>query len=143
MGTLLIDKGRFKNTSVTYSAFLRNRLRDRTIDIKSWLLSKTGYRKLYDTYDDRYFRLAAFTGPVSFYSELNRFGETDLVFDCLPMRYAFDGERTVSFTASGTITNPGGVSKPPGFQGLRIWKLYIGNRRDIFCVFECIRVCGF
>ena len=133
-GTLLIDKGRFKNTSVTYSAFLRNRLRDRTIDIKSWLLSKTGYRKLYDTYDDRYFRLAAFTGPVSFSSELNRFGETDLVFDCLPMRYAFDGERTVSFTASGTITNPEAFPSLPVFRvyGSGNCTLAIGGTSFVF-----------
>ena len=52
-GTLTIDKKRFKNISIPYPAFIREKFRAYTDAAREWLLADAGYRRLEDSYPSK------------------------------------------------------------------------------------------
>lgn len=118
-GNLLIDNGRFKNTSLKYPAFVRKHFKTRTDGAKRWLLKNAGYRRLEDSYHPDEFRLARFAGPLEFDMKfLNRSGECELIFDCKPQRFLKSGEVWESVTGPITLYNP------TGFPALPLIRVY-------------------
>ncbi len=109
-GDLLIDNGRYKNISIPYKVALlpasHADIAERSRKIKRWLLGSVGYYRLSDSYDDRYFRLAAHTTALEIEEVLPRYGEMELNFNCKPQRYSFDGQRSRKITAPTTLINP-------------------------------------
>lgn len=106
-GDLYIDNGRYTNAEISYTCHLSNDILNKIKYLKAWLSSKVGYRKLEDSYDPDYFRLAAYHNALEFEVSLNRFATFELLFDCDPFKYLKQGEQTVTFTKSGsTIYNP-------------------------------------
>ena len=132
-GNLFIDNGRFNSLDVTYSAFLRGHLPEKTRLIRAWLFGGKGYRQLYDTYDRQYFRRAAFKGPMNIESTLNRYGQCDVVFRCHPFRFLWDGQETTEFVKSGEIFNPEGLESRPYIKiyGSGSGTLYIGGQTGV------------
>ena len=105
-GTLTIDNKRFKNISVSYPAFIREKFKEHSDEVKQWLLSKSGYRRLEDSYHPDLFRKARFVGPVDFeMAALNKAGATALVFDCMPQRFFKHGEIPLPMTNGGVLHN--------------------------------------
>lgn len=100
-GDILIDNGRFINVEIGYNCFLKSRLPEATQEIKLWLLSKQGYLRLEDTYDPEHFRLASYMGPFNFEPQFNRFGTTELLFNCKPYRYCKTGEKPIAVPYGG------------------------------------------
>jgi phage-related protein len=109
-GDLIIDNGRYKNLSIPYKVALlpagRASIAERSRKIKRWLLGSVGYYRLADSYDERYFRLAAHTTALDIEEVLPQYGEMELVFNCKPQRYSFEGQRSRTITAAATLINP-------------------------------------
>ena len=99
-GDILSDNGRFKNLPCTYTVFTRNRPVERSRAIKGWLLSNPGYRRLEDTYDPDYFRMAYYIGPVNIERQAQKYGSADIIFQCKPQRYRKDGEKIMRISGN-------------------------------------------
>lgn len=105
-GALMLDNGRFDNIDVTYHAFIYRDFSSNVEGFRNLLLSRTGYKRIEDTYHADEYRLGIFKGGFSAdVVEWLEAGEFDLVFDCKPQRFLVSGEETVEFTSSGSILN--------------------------------------
>lgn len=109
-GTVIGKSSRLLNLDVTYPAFMYANFRDNLRDLRAFLLSRSGYVRISDTYNTDEFRLGmyinAFEPDVVLKNNAGRF---DLVFNCKPQRYLTSGEIAATFygTAFETpITNP-------------------------------------
>lgn len=106
-GDLVLDNGRYKNTTVRYPAFFTGDFKTNVADARAWLLAPTAYARLEDTYHTDEFRLAIFSGGIDFEpTAWNHHAETELTFNCKPQRFLTSGETAVSVTNGDTITNP-------------------------------------
>lgn len=106
-GSLILDNGRYNNIDLTYPAFITRDFAANFAALRSFLLSRTSYRRLADDYHSEEFRLARYKGGVSpKMTQYNREGSFDLVFDCKPQRFLLSGETAQTFTTDGSITNP-------------------------------------
>lgn len=116
-GTLTIDKKRFKNISIPYPAFIREKFRAYTDAAREWLLADAGYRRLEDSYHPNEYRMARFTGPLDFDTRvLNRSGECTLYFDCAPQRFLKMGEIPHTVMKTGDFINPTAFEAKPLFR---------------------------
>lgn len=105
-GDLIIDNGRYENTELVYHAFIYRGFSLNVEGFRNFLLSKTGYKRLEDTYHPTEYREAIYSG--NFEAEVVDWleaGEFDLTFNCRPQRFQKDGERVIEYTASGSIMN--------------------------------------
>ena len=111
-GDLVRDNGRFLNIPVAYTVVIMphnipSDFATMTADFKSLLLSTKGYKRLEDTYQPDYYRMAAFNDVMEFETgAYNLHGKTQVVFDCMPQLWLKSGETVQTFSASGTINNP-------------------------------------
>lgn len=105
-GDLLIDNGRYKNITVSYPCFIRQKFFATAAATRNWLTAETGYQRLEDTYNKDTYRLARFAGGVNFDVHLLKAGEMDLAFDCKPQRFLKAGEYPIEMTESGILHNP-------------------------------------
>lgn len=106
-GTLTIDNGRFHNIAVPYPAFIIDNFEQNFDAFKAFLGSVKGYAKLSDTYHPDYYRLARFSSSINpAMTQGNRHGQFTVTFDCDPRRFLKSGEKTMEFTAAGSIKNP-------------------------------------
>ncbi len=117
-GDLIIDNGRYKNTTITYELAVVNGLTPWSFAelaqiLRSWLIPNTGYFKLWDTYDKQHFRYAAFNGDVNIEQELNDLGAVSLDFNCKPHRYAVEGQNVITMESGGDLYNGEAVSSEP------------------------------
>lgn len=106
-GDLVFDNGRFKNVDLTYPAFLFQHFAENFSAFRNFLLSRTGYQRLEDTYHPDEYRMALFTGPLT--PEMGSFlkeGSFEIKFNCKPQRFLKAGEEMQVFTKDGTIFNP-------------------------------------
>lgn len=110
-GEFSLDKGRFKNITVTYPVFnyetnltdFRTRLRDFCNALKS----KIGYQRLEDTFHPDEYRMATFVDMIDVNPVMYNTASTfKLVFDCKPQRFLKSGELPVTITSGNTLTNP-------------------------------------
>lgn len=115
-GTLHIDGGRFENITVSYEASLVRDFSISSAALREWLLSLSGYCKLEDSYHPDTFRLARFSGGVSFtgFTQLCRAAKVNLRFDCKPQRFLKLGEVPILRPAS--IFNPTAFPAKPLIQ---------------------------
>ncbi|MDR1001675.1 MAG: hypothetical protein LBL82_00170 [Oscillospiraceae bacterium] len=108
-GDLIIDNGRFNNITITYGmsaiASGEQNFTELAYNIKNWLLSESGYFRLYDSYDTDHFRYAAYSDGTEIEQELRQIGNTSLSFNCKPFRYSFDGQNTITLSEPDTIQN--------------------------------------
>ena len=87
-GDLITDNGRYFNINIPYELTLVKRdvrpFTELVRNIKAWLLSETGYFELWDSYDKRYYRLAAYSGGLEIEEKLQELGSFTATFDCKP-----------------------------------------------------------
>jgi len=105
-GDLTIDNGRFRNVVVSYPAFIYRDFESNVAAFRNYLLSRTSYKRLEDTYHPGEFRLAKFTG--SFDADVVNTlvaGEFNITFDCYPQRFLKRGEKPYTFNSAGNIRN--------------------------------------
>lgn len=106
-GDLHIDNGRFNNVKITYPAFITKDFQHNFSAFKAFLLSQRGYKRLEDSYNPGYYRMASYQdGITPSMTALNRAGKFDISFDCMPQRFLIDGEKVKIFSAAGSLKNP-------------------------------------
>lgn len=124
-GDLLIDNKRYKNVTLTYPAFVREKFKELTDVARMWLMADPEYQRLEDTYHPEQFRVARFTGPMDWDMKfMNRSGECNLTFDCKPQRYLKLGEHPVVSEGKVILFNP------TGFEALPLIRVY-GTSGDL------------
>lgn len=106
-GDLVGFETRLENQEITYPAFICRNFNDNISALRSFLLSRKGYKKLSDSYHTDEYRMAVYVGPFEpDVGENNLIGELDLVFNCKPQRYLVSGDTVTTLNATGTINNP-------------------------------------
>lgn len=113
-GDLIIDNGRYENTDVVYHAFIYRNFSVNVEGLRNLLLSRTGYRRIEDTYHPNEFRMGVYNGDFSAdVVEWLEAGEFDLTFNCKPQRFLKSGEDAMTITANTTILNDTGQTAKP------------------------------
>lgn len=110
-GDYALDKGRWKNVEITYTAGAFGEDQDefaaKVRQFRNQLTSRYGYHRLVDTYNPEEYRLAIFKNPIEVDTEgRKRAGEFDLVFNCQPQRYLMSGESEISVSSGEKLYNP-------------------------------------
>lgn len=137
-GDLITDNGRYKNISIPYKMALLNTtgrdFAEIVHQIKGWLLAETGYFRLWDSYDAKYYRLASFSGEADIKQELRDLGYLALTFNCKPFKYSIEGQQAVTFTEAGDLYNAEFFASLPYIKitGAGAVTLYINNRTFSF-----------
>lgn len=106
-GSLLFDRGNFKNINVKYPAFIKEGMPNKVRDFLNFAGSKIGYQRLEDTYHPYEYRMARFKSNPTIDSSgyMNRSGKFTLEFDCKPQRFLKSGEEVTTLMADGVILN--------------------------------------
>lgn len=105
-GDLIIDNGRYENTELVYHAFIYRNFGVNVEGLRNLLLSRTGYKRLEDTYHPDEFRQAIYSG--NFQADVVEWleaGEFDLTFNCKPQRWLKIGEDAIIVTGNTAILN--------------------------------------
>lgn len=106
-GDILTGGKRLENGVLTYPAFIVRDLESNIRALRNFLLSRSGYVRLTDSYHPEEFQMVyygeSFEPQVT---ERNSEATFDLVFGCKPQRFLLSGETKTVYTSSGTITNP-------------------------------------
>lgn len=105
-GSLTLDDGNYNNIEVKYISFIPEGMKLNTEGLRNFLLSKSSYRRLEDTFHPDEFRMARYVSGIEYEpSQMHVAASTELVFDCKPQRYLKAGEQTITLTAAGHIYN--------------------------------------
>lgn len=131
-GDLLIDNNRFNNYTQTYEVYCkstRGLIQEAVTSFSAWLLSPAGYRRLEDSYESDYYRMARFVGPVDAENLINTFGTCELQFDCQPQRWLKSGEETITvLTSAYRLSNPTDFDARPLIRVYGTGTLTVGSR---------------
>jgi len=105
-GDIIVKADRLQNYDLTYSSFIVRNFDANIAALRAFLLSKTSYFRLEDTYHPTEYRMAYFRGPFTpaVNQRLNA-AKFDLVFNVKPQRFLKSGEAYQS-AMSEQITNP-------------------------------------
>lgn len=108
-GDVMIDNNRFKNVTVKYPCYYEKTGGNLTKDIsdfRNMLLSKSGYKRLYDTHNPDEYRLAVCRNVIETDpTEYDLLGAVEIEFDCKPQRYLVSGETPVPITSGQKLMN--------------------------------------
>ena len=106
-GELIVTADRLQNYDLTYSAFIYRNFNANIAALRAFLLSKTSYFRLEDTYHPDEYRMAFYRGPFTptVTQRLNA-AKFDLTFNVKPQRFLKSGEQAMTIYGSDTITNP-------------------------------------
>jgi len=127
-GALVGLERRLENVELTYPAFICRNFDANLGALRAFLLSRTGYVRLTDSYHPEEYRMAIFSGPLEVApTPIMDAGQFDLTFHCKPQRFLLDGETPVEFTAGGTITNPTLFDAQPLIRVFGAGRLGIGS----------------
>lgn len=128
-GALLGVDHRLENIGLTYNAFIYANFKTNIAALRSMLLSKTGYRRLTDTYHSDEFRLAYYRGGLEAeVTPKNDAGEFEIEFECKPQRYLLSGETETAIASGGTITNPTLFASKPLIEVVGYGELTINSQ---------------
>ena len=117
-GAFALDKGRFENIEVTYSAFNYETdlatFAQNLSDFRNAVCSQKGYQRLTDTFHTDEYRMAAYISGLEIKPiDYNTASTFDIKFDCMPQRYLTSGETTITVADGQTITNPTRFASSP------------------------------
>ena len=106
-GTLTIDQGRFENVVISYVAMILDGFADKFDEFKAFIMSRKGYKRLEDSFNPAYYRLAKLHDAIEPEATLmDAAGKFEIPFDCDPRRFLKSGEDEITLTANGVIYNP-------------------------------------
>lgn len=112
-GDYALDKGRFKNITVTYPAGLMQGsaedFKQALSDFRNALCSRVGYKRLEDDYHADEFRMAVYKSGLDVTPADLQAGEFSITFECKPQRFLTSGESAIGVLSSDvprTLTNP-------------------------------------
>lgn len=102
-GDILIDNGVYKNTIRTYQVSLYDRTHDYAYlahAISDWVHNGDGYKRLEDSYDSAYYRMAVYVDSLQMSNVYNKAAVAKLSFSCKPQRFLKSGESEKTATAA-------------------------------------------
>ncbi len=106
-GELLVDEKRYENIDLSYPAFIFEDMQTNIVGLRNYLLSLKGYQRLEDTYHPDEYRMAVYKEGLSVgVDQRHEFSSFEIVFNCKPQRFLKSGERIITLTSNGSITNP-------------------------------------
>lgn len=131
-GSIIIEQGRYENISITYPAGIfgtnKEKMAAKLKKFRNALLSKTGYQRLWDSYNPFEFRLAAINNSIEVEGQcVNRHGSFDLIFNAKPQRFLVSGESFISIASGKGITNPTPFNSKPLIHLVGYGQVSIGN----------------
>ena len=74
--------------------------------LMAWLYAPSGYQRLEDSFDSLVYRLAYVSEATDIENLVSENGRCTVSFECDPRRFLKTGERAVTLSGTGTITNP-------------------------------------
>lgn len=102
-GDLLLDNRKYPNTEITYRVMIRENVESTFRQLAGFLLSRTGYCKLSDSWSTSEFYLAYVSQPITpKVSRGDELGAFEVVFNRKPQRFLVSGETPAELTSSGT-----------------------------------------
>ena len=106
-GSLVIDNGRWKNTSIAYKALIYKDFERNYAELTNYFGSISGYHRLEDSIQPDVFRIARRTGEIkqNMHGDYEACGFT-ITFDAKPQKYLKSGEKAIELTAAGYVMNP-------------------------------------
>jgi len=113
-GLILGVNERMENIQVTYPCFIYTNFETNMRNLRSFLLSQTGYVKINDDYDTTHFRMGFFEAGIDpDVTEKNDAGSFNLTFNCQPQRWLDSGQtKTVITTATDFVNSTLFDAKP-------------------------------
>ncbi len=130
-GDLIIDNGRYKNTEITYEAFI---LADNPQEfdlyfrsLRGYLMGQRGYKRIEDTYHPEEFRMGYFSGNLDPEVTLLQAATFDLEFTVKPQRFLKSGDITYSYDYDLTLYNPTYNDSNPLIRVYGNGDVYIGG----------------
>lgn len=132
-GDLIKFNNRYQNVDVTYTSWIAHDMRTNLRNLRSFLLSRTSYKRLEDTYHPDEFRLAVFSSSiVPSVSFENTLAEFDIVFSCKPQRYLKSGETAVTCSGESLeLVNPTYFDSKPLIRIYGNGTLTVGSKQII------------
>lgn len=104
-GDLLLDNRKYPNTEITYHVMIRENVESTFRQLAGFLLSRTGYCKLSDSWSTSEFYLAYVSQPiVPTVSRGDELGAFEVVFNRKPQRFLVSGETPAELTSTGYYT---------------------------------------
>ena len=131
-GAFVLDKGRYENIEVTYSAFNYETglatFAKQLSDFRNAICSQKGYQRLTDTFHTDEYRMAAYIDgldikPINY----NTASTFEIKFDCKPQRFLTSGETAVTVTSGNTLTNPTQFDSHPLLKLSGYGNIHIGS----------------
>ena len=109
-GDLILNNNRFKNIDVQYTCAIiltkGNTFAEAARKIRAALLATVGeYKRLADSYDANYFRLAVIKKEITIDPKGLYDGTVKVTFNCKPYAYSFAGQLVKTITAPCILTN--------------------------------------
>lgn len=122
-GVFYDEDGTFDNYVQAYQIAIREGLfrpaDKRCADIQAWL-SGSGFKRLEDSFEPEYFKLARYAGPLNVEQILGHVGRCTLEFECQPERWLKSGEEPIVASSTMlTIHNPTPYIAKPLIQIVR------------------------
>ena len=107
-GDLVYSNRRYNNLELSYPAMIQKGFESKFHDLRAFLLSNTGYRKIQDSKFPTIYRMGRIANSLdpSTIAWNSDGGLFDIVFDCKPQRYLNSGDTQTTYTSLATITNP-------------------------------------
>lgn len=107
-GDILLLNDRFSNVDIPYKAMIHRGFAHRFEELRAFLFSDLGYRRIEDSHIPNKYRLGHISkeiNPTDIYwnSDVGMF---TITFNCKPQLFLEDGETAQTVTGSGTIHNP-------------------------------------
>lgn len=106
-GDLLLDNRKYPNTEITYHVMIRENMESTFRQLAGFLLSRTGYCKLSDSWSTSEFYLAYVSQPITpTVSRGDELGAFEVVFNRKPQRFLVSGETPAELiTSTGSPTH--------------------------------------
>lgn len=105
-GDLIVKADRLQNYDLTYSCFIARNFDKNISALRAFLLSRTSYFRLEDTYHPKEYRMAHYSGPFTpAVTQRMDAAQFDIVFNVKPQRYLKYGDLWTDISA-GKIVNP-------------------------------------
>lgn len=110
-GDFILDKGRFENITLTYTAINYEKdlltFAQNLSDFRNALAAQKGYQRLTDSFNPTEYRMACFVDGVEIDPiKYNTASQFEITFNCKPQRYLMSGESEIDVTTGDTIFNP-------------------------------------
>lgn len=143
-GDLFYDTGSYSNVTIRYPCVIYKDFNKRIKDWQNFVLSKSGYCRIVDSFEPEEYRLGVFSGEFDIKKSDRTIGIFDMEFNCKPQRYWRSGDREINVVSGEVIFNPTSQEAKPiikvyGYGTLSIGSetITINNYSEEYVIIDC------